>query len=118
MHDLLILYPEPPKEKTCVTIVAVCVYMWLCVYARARVCVCLYICLSVLQDLLCLLTRYLEPLKEETFLTSDKVAELFGNITEIVQFQQQFLHSLEQAIELEPDFFTTDDTKLFKVSAW
>ena len=68
-----------------------------------------------LQDLLCLLTRYLEPLKEETFLTSDKVAELFGNITEIVQFQQQFLHSLEQAIELEPDFFTTDDTKLFKV---
>ncbi|XP_076466563.1 protein still life, isoform SIF type 1-like isoform X2 [Babylonia areolata] len=69
---------------------------------------------AYVKDLLCLLTRYLEPLKEETFLTSDKVSELFGNITEIVQFQQQFLHSLEQAIELEPDFFTTDDTKLFK----
>ncbi|XP_070190492.1 protein still life, isoform SIF type 1-like isoform X2 [Littorina saxatilis] len=69
---------------------------------------------AYVKDLLCLLTRYLEPLKEETFLTSDKVDELFGNITEIVQFQQQFLHSLEQAIELEPDFFNTDDTKLFK----
>ncbi|KAL8579618.1 hypothetical protein ACOMHN_025571 [Nucella lapillus] len=69
---------------------------------------------AYVKDLLCLLTRYLEPLKEETFLTSDNVSELFGNITEIVQFQQQFLHSLEQAIELEPDFFSTDDTKLFK----
>lgn len=68
------------------------------------------------QDLLCLLKRYLEPLKEETFLTTEKVDELFGNITEIVQFQQQFLHSLEQAIELEPEFFTTEDIKLFKVN--
>ena len=99
--------------------VCVCVGGGVSVWMWVRACVCLSVylsvCLSVLQDLLCLLTRYLEPLKEETFLTSDKVAELFGNITEIVQFQQQFLHSLEQAIELEPDFFTTDDTKLFKV---
>jgi hypothetical protein len=48
-------------------------------------------------------------------LTTDKVDELFGNITEIVQFQQQFLNSLEQAIELEPDFFQTDDVKCFTV---
>lgn len=94
--------------------VYVCVYICVCVCVYVSVCVCLCVCLW-LQDLMCLLSRYLEPLKEETFLTSEKVAELFGNITEIVQFQQQFLHSLEQAIELEPDFFVTDDIKLFKV---
>ena len=100
-----------PADPLCVSVLQ----DLLCLLTRyLETCVCNH-CVWVLQDLLCLLTRYLEPLKEETFLTSDKVAELFGNITEIVQFQQQFLHSLEQAIELEPDFFNTDDTKLFKV---
>ena len=51
------------------------------------------------QDLICLIERYLEPLKEETFLTSDDIDQLFGNIQEIVQFQKLFLHSLEDAIE-------------------
>ncbi|PVD27952.1 hypothetical protein C0Q70_10528 [Pomacea canaliculata] len=69
---------------------------------------------KVIMELVETERAYVKPLKEETFLTSEKVAELFGNITEIVQFQQQFLHSLEQAIELEPDFFVTDDIKLFK----
>lgn len=42
---------------------------------------------------------YLEPLKAETFLSVEDIERLFGNIQEIVQFQKQFLHSLEQAVE-------------------
>ena len=45
LHDLLYLltlYPEPPKEKTCVTIVALCVRA--CARACVRACVCMYVC--------------------------------------------------------------------------
>jgi len=45
--------------------------------------------------------RYLEPLKEETFLSSDEVVRLVGNIQEIVHFQKQFLKNLEESIDDE-----------------
>jgi hypothetical protein len=51
------------------------------------------------QDVNCLIDWYLEPLKAETFLSVEDIERLFGNIQEIVQFQKQFLHSLEQAVE-------------------
>ena len=70
---------------------------------------------AYVKDLNCLTERYLEPLKEESFLTSDKIEQLFGNIQEIVIFQRQFLKSLEEAMQLEEEFFTTEDPKSYRV---
>jgi len=61
----------------------------------------------------------LEPLKQETFLSVEDIERLFGNIQEIVQFQQQFLHSLEQAVEQEAPAATAadgNDAARFKVA--
>eukprot|EP00106_Octopus_bimaculoides_P006780 XP_014774222.1 PREDICTED: protein still life, isoform SIF type 1-like isoform X6 [Octopus bimaculoides] len=69
---------------------------------------------AYVKDLNVLIERYLNPLKAETLLTSDEIMQLFGNIQEIVQFQEQFLQSLEEAIELGGDFFTLDDPKKFR----
>lgn len=68
-----------------------------------------------LQDLEFLIERYLEPLKEETFMSMEDVNQLFGNIHEISQFQKQFLQSLEEAMQLEGDFLAIEDPKLFRV---
>ena len=71
------------------------------------------------QDLNCLIERYLEPLKEETFLSAEDIEALFGNIQEIVQFQKLFLQSLEAAVELD-DVSVFSGAHQFKVScsAW
>ncbi|XP_025834842.1 protein still life, isoforms C/SIF type 2-like isoform X4 [Agrilus planipennis] len=61
-----------------------------------------------------LLENYLEPLKKETFLSNAEINALFGNIQEIVAFQRQFLQSLEEALELEPDFHKFDHPSQFK----
>ena len=63
-----------------------------------------------------MIERYLEPLKEETFLSGEDTEQLFGNIQEIVQFQKMFLQSLEESIELEPEFTVLSEPKLFRVS--
>jgi len=69
------------------------------------------------QDINCLIDWYLEPLKQETFLSVEDIERLFGNIQEIVQFQKQFLHSLEQAVEQEaPPAADSNDAARFKVS--
>lgn len=62
-----------------------------------------------------LLENYLEPLKQETFLTGAEIAVLFGNIQEIVQFQHQFLQNLEEALHQEPNFNKFDQPEQFKV---
>lgn len=64
------------------------------------------------QDLTCLIERYLEPLKDETYISSDDVEQLFGNIQEIVQFQRLFLHCLEDAICSDPNFNNYNDNRL------
>jgi len=56
-----------------------------------------------LQDLSWLATRYLEPLKEESFLSDDDMQQLFGNIQDIIRFQQLFLDELEQSLEDSDD---------------
>lgn len=68
-----------------------------------------------LQHLNNLLENYLEPLKKETFLSVAEVNALFGNIQEIVTFQRQFLHNLDEALEMEPDFHKFDHPSQFKV---
>ncbi|XP_053396919.1 protein still life, isoform SIF type 1-like isoform X1 [Mercenaria mercenaria] len=69
---------------------------------------------AYVKDLNCLLERYLEPLKEEMFLTSDEIDNIFGNIQEIALFQRQFLHSLEEAIQLDSPFFHGTDIKHYR----
>ena len=68
-----------------------------------------------LQHLNSLLENYLEPLKKETFLSTAEINALFGNIQEIVAFQRLFLHSLEEAMALEPNFQVFDQPFQFKV---
>lgn len=68
-----------------------------------------------LQHLSNLLENYLEPLKQETFLSGAEIAVLFGNIQEIVQFQHQFLQNLEDAVRQEPNFHKFDQPEQFKV---
>ncbi len=72
-------------------------------------------CVVCLQDLNCLIERYLEPLKEETFLSGEELEQLFGNIQEMVQFQRLFLQSLEEAVELETDFNSLTEPAQFRV---
>ncbi|KAE8751517.1 hypothetical protein FOCC_FOCC001764 [Frankliniella occidentalis] len=61
-----------------------------------------------------LLENYLEPLKKETFLSLAEINALFGNIQEIVTFQRQFLHNLDEALDMEPDFHKFDHPSQFK----
>ena len=68
------------------------------------------------QDLQCLIERYLEPLQEETYLSGEDIQQLFGNIQEIVAFQKLFLLSLQDAVELEPNFSMLTDPVAFKVT--
>ncbi|XP_060516827.1 protein still life, isoform SIF type 1 isoform X3 [Cylas formicarius] len=61
-----------------------------------------------------LLENYLEPLKKETFLSNAEINALFGNIQEIVTFQRQFLQNLEEALDLEPEFYKFEHSSQFK----
>lgn len=72
--------------------------------------------LLAVQDLTCLIERYLEPLKDETYISSDDIEQLFGNIQEIVQFQRLFLHSLEDAVRSDHNFNCYDDNSHLTVS--
>ncbi|XP_050433195.1 protein still life, isoform SIF type 1 isoform X3 [Adelges cooleyi] len=69
---------------------------------------------SYIKHLNNLLENYLEPLKQETFLSGVEIAVLFGNIQEIVQFQHQFLQNLEEPIRQEPNFYKFDQPEQFK----
>merc|ERR1719500_699989 len=61
-----------------------------------------------------LMQTYLEPLKGETFLSNTEINALFGNIQEIYGFQQQFLQTLENALETEAQFYNLDSPSQFK----
>ncbi|XP_043277987.1 protein still life, isoform SIF type 1 isoform X3 [Venturia canescens] len=61
-----------------------------------------------------LLENYLEPLKRETFLSNAEINALFGNIQEIITFQRQFLHSLDNIMEAAVDFEEYDVPSQFQ----
>ncbi|XP_030850377.1 protein still life, isoforms C/SIF type 2 isoform X3 [Strongylocentrotus purpuratus] len=69
---------------------------------------------TYVRDLNCLVSRYLEPLQNEAFLSADEIDALFGNIKEIIKFQTGFLKSLEDPISKEPNFSTLDSPDEFK----
>lgn len=54
-----------------------------------------------MQHLNSLLEIYLEPMKKANFLSTSDTQTLFGNITEIVAFQREFLAALEEAVNAE-----------------
>ncbi|MGH0139003.1 UNVERIFIED_CONTAM: hypothetical protein FKN15_068323 [Acipenser sinensis] len=56
---------------------------------------------TYVKDLKCLIDRYLTPLQKETFLTQDELDVLFGNLAEMLEFQNEFLQTLEDGTRLK-----------------
>ncbi|NWX92422.1 TIAM1 protein, partial [Nothoprocta pentlandii] len=69
---------------------------------------------TYVKDLNCLMERYLKPLQKETFLTPDELDVLFGNLTEMVVFQVEFLKTLEDGVRLVPDLEKLEKVEQFK----
>ncbi|KAF6122146.1 TIAM Rac1 associated GEF 1 [Phyllostomus discolor] len=69
---------------------------------------------TYVKDLNCLMERYLRPLQKETFLTQDELDVLFGNLTEMVEFQVEFLQTLEDGVRLVPDLEKLERVDQFK----
>ncbi|XP_072248215.1 rho guanine nucleotide exchange factor TIAM1-like isoform X2 [Leuresthes tenuis] len=69
---------------------------------------------TYVKDLNCLIGRYLTPLQKETFLTQDELDVLFGNLPEMVQFQVEFLKTLEDGTRLVPDLEKLERVDQFK----
>ncbi|XP_077397413.1 rho guanine nucleotide exchange factor TIAM1-like isoform X2 [Festucalex cinctus] len=69
---------------------------------------------TYVKDLNCLIGRYLNPLQKETFLTQDELDVLFGNLPEMVEFQVEFLKTLEDGTRLVPDLDKLERVDQFK----
>ncbi|XP_068601223.1 rho guanine nucleotide exchange factor TIAM1-like [Brachionichthys hirsutus] len=69
---------------------------------------------AYVKDLNCLVGRYLTPLQKETFLTQDELDVLFGNLPEMVEFQVEFLKTLEDGTKLVPDLEKLERVDQFK----
>ncbi|KAJ8412531.1 hypothetical protein AAFF_G00128670 [Aldrovandia affinis] len=69
---------------------------------------------TYVKDLNCLIERYLTPLQKESFLTQDELDVLFGNLAEMVEFQLEFLKTLEDGTRLLPDLETLERVDQFK----
>uniref|UniRef100_A0A667WV66 TIAM Rac1 associated GEF 1 n=1 Tax=Myripristis murdjan TaxID=586833 RepID=A0A667WV66_9TELE len=69
---------------------------------------------TYVKDLSCLIERYLTPLQKESFLTQDELDVLFGNLGEMVEFQVEFLRTLEDGIRLVPDLDKLERVEQFK----
>ncbi|XP_063751459.1 rho guanine nucleotide exchange factor TIAM1-like isoform X2 [Eleginops maclovinus] len=69
---------------------------------------------TYVKDLNCLIECYLTPLQKESFLTQDELDVLFGNLGEMVEFQVEFLRTLEDGIRLVPDLDRLERVEHFK----
>ncbi|XP_033832442.1 rho guanine nucleotide exchange factor TIAM1-like [Periophthalmus magnuspinnatus] len=69
---------------------------------------------TYVKDLNCLIGRYLTPLQKESFLTQDELDVLFGNLPEMVEFQVEFLKTLEDGTRLVPDLEKLERVEQFK----
>ncbi|MEQ2282935.1 hypothetical protein AMECASPLE_005954, partial [Ameca splendens] len=69
---------------------------------------------TYVKDLHCLIEFYLKPLQKESFLTQDELDVLFGNLEEMVEFQLEFLRTLEDGIKLVPDLDRLERVDQFK----
>uniref|UniRef100_M4AT67 TIAM Rac1 associated GEF 1 n=1 Tax=Xiphophorus maculatus TaxID=8083 RepID=M4AT67_XIPMA len=73
---------------------------------------------TYVKDLRCLIECYLKPLQKESFLTQDELDVLFGNLEEMVEFQLEFLRTLEDGIRLVPDLERLERVDQFKVNSF
>ncbi|XP_041807857.1 T-lymphoma invasion and metastasis-inducing protein 1-like isoform X1 [Chelmon rostratus] len=69
---------------------------------------------TYVKDLRCLIDCYLTPLQKESFLMQDELDVLFGNLREMVEFQVEFLQTLEDGIRLVPDLDRLERVEQFK----
>ncbi|XP_039600844.1 T-lymphoma invasion and metastasis-inducing protein 1-like isoform X1 [Polypterus senegalus] len=69
---------------------------------------------TYVKDLHCLIEKYLTPLQKEMFLTQDELDVLFGNVQEMVEFQDEFLKTLEDGTRLVPDLEKLENIDQFK----
>ncbi|XP_075958443.1 rho guanine nucleotide exchange factor TIAM1 [Anarhichas minor] len=69
---------------------------------------------TYVKDLRCLIECYLTPLQKESFLTQDELDVLFGNLGEMVEFQVEFLRTLEDGIRLVPNLDRLERVEQFK----
>ncbi|XP_062872349.1 rho guanine nucleotide exchange factor TIAM1 isoform X2 [Trichomycterus rosablanca] len=69
---------------------------------------------TYVKDLNCLIGRYLTPLQKESFLTQDELDVLFGNLPEMLEFQVEFLRTLEDGTRLVPDLEKLERVDEFK----
>ncbi|KPP65918.1 T-lymphoma invasion and metastasis-inducing protein 1-like, partial [Scleropages formosus] len=69
---------------------------------------------TYVKDLNCLIEKYLTPLQQESFLTQDELDVLFGNLPEMVEFQVEFLKTLEDGTRLVPDLEKLEKVDQFK----
>ncbi|XP_056267365.1 rho guanine nucleotide exchange factor TIAM1-like isoform X2 [Pseudoliparis swirei] len=69
---------------------------------------------TYVKDLSCLIECYLTPLQKERFLSQDELDVLFGNLGEMVEFQVEFLRTLEDGIRLVPDLDRLERVEQFK----
>ncbi|XP_058644973.1 rho guanine nucleotide exchange factor TIAM1 isoform X2 [Onychostoma macrolepis] len=69
---------------------------------------------TYVKDLNILIERYLNPLQKERFLSQDELDVLFGNLAEMVEFQVEFLKTLEDGTRLVPDLDKLERVDQFK----
>ncbi|XP_041657866.1 T-lymphoma invasion and metastasis-inducing protein 1 isoform X2 [Cheilinus undulatus] len=69
---------------------------------------------TYVKDLRYLIDCYLTPLQKESFLTQDELDVLFGNLGEMVEFQVEFLRTLEDGIKLVSDLECLERVEQFK----
>ncbi|CAM4730036.1 unnamed protein product [Leuciscus chuanchicus] len=69
---------------------------------------------TYVKDLNILIERYLNPLQKQSFLSQDELDVLFGNLAEMVEFQVEFLKTLEDGTRLVPDLDKLDRVDQFK----
>ncbi|XP_062392386.1 rho guanine nucleotide exchange factor TIAM1 [Sardina pilchardus] len=69
---------------------------------------------TYVKDLKWLIEKYLTPLQKESFLTQDELDVLFGNVVEMLEFQVEFLKTLEDGTRLVPDLEKLEKVDQFK----
>ncbi|KAJ0061548.1 hypothetical protein NL108_005699, partial [Boleophthalmus pectinirostris] len=69
---------------------------------------------TYVKDLRFLIDCYLKPLQKDSILTQDELDVLFGNLGEMVDFQVEFLRTLEDGIRLVPDLDCLERVEHFK----
>lgn len=72
--------------------------------------------MNIFQDLRLLLRRYLDPMKDENFMSQSEVQALVATVHEILNFQVKFLQEIERPLKPETGFHEFSSIEQFQVS--